>query len=178
MAWTRTSFASWRSVATVPQSICAAWVAVDAGTATINPPNASPDQAVSVTIGVGARAVARIGSSDNGASIAVPIGSIVDVHLDEVSSRVFKAGEPLTPEFWQAPSSTPSGVLVAIGQAAPTRCHNDALGLHDCLSLLAAAPGMTTLTFISGYTCDFGGCDPDPTYETQEFTLTIAVTPD
>jgi hypothetical protein len=181
-------------------SICAAWAAVDAGVATIAPPftsstpscgssddasattyceqpGVSTDQTISVEIGVGARAVTRIGSSDDGTSIAVPVGSIVDVHLDEVTSRIYKGGEPLTPEYWHAPSSTTSGVLVAIGQAAPVRCHNDALGLHDCLSLLAVAPGMTTLTFVSGYTCDFGGCGPQPTYATQTFTLTIAVTP-
>lgn len=181
-------------------SICAAWVGIDAGTATIEPPltsstqicgpsndtssttnceqpGASTEQTISVAIGVGARAVTRIGSSDDGTSVAVPVGSIVDVHLEEVTSRMYTGGEPMTPEFWHAPSSTRSGVLIAIGQAAPVRCHNDALGLHDCLSLLAVAPGMTTLTLVSGYTCDLGGCGPKSTYATQKFTLTIAVTP-
>ena len=157
-------------------SICAAWVAVDAGLATIQPP-LTTDSTISVAIGVGARAVKRIGSPNDGSSVAVPVGSIVDLHLDEVASRMYRGGEPATPEYWHAPSSTRSGVLVAIGQAAPVRCHNEALGLHDCLSLLAVAPGMTTLTFVSGYTCDFGGCGPNPTWATQKFTLTIAVTP-
>ena len=102
---------------------------------------------------------------------------MIDIHLDEVNSRMYSAGAPMTPEYWNTPTVTNPGVLTAIGGEAPTLCTSEALGRHDCLSLLAAAPGMTTLTFESGYTCDFGGCSPTTTYTTRTFSLTIAVTP-
>ena len=44
----------------------------------------------------------------------VPVGSIVDLHLDEVTSRMYTGGEPMIPEYWHAPVSTSSGVVVAM----------------------------------------------------------------
>jgi hypothetical protein len=171
-------------------AVCAAWVAVDAGTTTIQPPAvayaqtcvpvtacAGDNGSTTVTIGIGDHPLQRVGQDADGSSIVVPVGSIVDVHLDEVNSRMYKPGDALTPEYWQAPTATTVGVVEPIGQDAPTRCQNGQLGVHDCLSLLATQPGMTTLSFESRYTCDLGDCNPEPTYRTRTFTLSIVVTP-
>ena len=175
-------------------AFCAAWIAVDAGTSPIETTILQPNPCqldggataettscstwtTSVSIGIDQHPVSRIGPDADGTSIAVPVGAFIDIHLDEVSTRMYPAGAPATPEYWNAPTATNPGALVAIGQEAPTLCTSVAFGRHDCLSLVATEPGMTTLTLESGYTCDVDACSPTATSTTQTFTLTVAVTP-